>query len=86
MISLYEPPFDVPPAPRVLTAAAPTRLGKVDPILLADESGDYIDPTDGEEPPMGKRQDWVTPKPTELIATEATHSAHDAAHAHMRVA
>tara|TARA_R110000772_G_scaffold179568_1_gene290868 strand:+ start:279 stop:512 length:234 start_codon:yes stop_codon:yes gene_type:complete len=67
-VTLSVPPFDVPPKPRQLTAAPSAHLLavlKVDPILLADESGDYIDPTDGDEPPMGKRQDWVTPTPSD---------------------
>jgi hypothetical protein len=39
---------------------------RVDASLLGDESGDYIDPLDGEEVPMGKRSTWVTPTPTDL--------------------
>jgi hypothetical protein len=59
-------PFDVPPKPKELTAAPSARLLKVrrvDVSLLGDESGEYIDPLDGEEVPMGKRKDWVTPEP-----------------------
>ena len=65
-VTLFVPPFDVPPKPRELTGAPSARLlavRKVDPILLAEETGEYIDPIDGEEVPMGKRQDWVTPEP-----------------------
>jgi len=69
-VTLPVPPFDVPPKQRQLTAAPSARLlevRKVDPILLADESGDYIDPIDGEEVPMGKRQDWVPETPTAMV-------------------
>lgn len=59
-------PFDLPPKPREMTSATPTRLltvRKIDASLIGDESGDYIDPADDEGVPMGKRQDWVIPAP-----------------------
>ena len=65
-VTLPPMPFDVPPKPKELTAAPSARLLKVrrvDVSLLGDESGEYIDPLDGEEVPMGKRKDWVTPEP-----------------------
>ena len=67
-ITLPPVPFDVPPKPRELTAAPSARLlavRKVDASLLGDESGDFIDPIDGDEVPMGKRKDWVIPEPNE---------------------
>ena len=66
-VTLPVPPFDLPPKPRELTAAPSSRLlavRKVDPILLADESRDYIDAVVDEGVPFGDRQDWVTPEPT----------------------
>lgn len=68
-VTLPALPFDVPPKPKELTGAPSSRLlavRKVDASLLGDESGDYIDPLDGEEVPMGKRSTWVTPTPTDL--------------------
>ena len=65
-ITLPTLPFDVPPKPKELTAAPSARLLKVrrvDAGLLGDESGEYIDPLDGEEVPLGKRRDWVIPEP-----------------------
>ena len=67
-ITLPPVPFDVPPKPRELTAAPSSRLlavRKIDASLLGDESGDFIDPIDGEEVPLGKRKDWVIPEPNE---------------------
>jgi len=64
-VTLPEPPFDVPPKPKELTAAAPSRVlavKKIDGSLMADE-GDYVDPIEDGGVPMGKRKDWVTPEP-----------------------
>ena len=65
-VTLPTLPFDVPPKPKELTAAPSARLLKVrrvDASLLGDEGGEYIDPLDGEEVPLGKRKDWVIPEP-----------------------
>ena len=65
-ITLPPMPFDVPPKPKELTAAPSARLLKVrrvDVSLLGEESGEYREPLDGEEVPMGKRKDWVIPEP-----------------------
>ena len=65
-VTLPVPPFELPPKPRELTAAPSSRLlavRKVDASLIGDEGGDFIDPIDGDEVPMGKRKDWVIPEP-----------------------
>ena len=67
-VTLPVPPFELPPKPRELTSAPSSRLlavRKIDASLLGDESGEYIDPLDGEEVPLGKRKDWVIPEPNE---------------------
>ena len=67
-VTLPVPPFELPPKPRELTAAPSSRLlevRRVDASLLGDEGGDFIDPIDGDEVPMGKRKDWVIPEPNE---------------------
>jgi len=67
-VTLPAMPFDIPPKPRELTPPAPSRVlavRKIDANLIGDEGGDFIDPVDGDEVPMGKRTDWVTPEPND---------------------
>lgn len=66
-VTLPAMPFDVPPKPREMTSATPSRVltvRKVDASLVGDESGDYVDPVDDEGVPMGRRKDWVVPEPS----------------------
>ena len=64
-VTLPRLPFDVPPKPKELTAAAPSHvlaIKKIDDSLMADD-GEYVDPIEDGGVPMGKRKDWVTPEP-----------------------
>ena len=55
-------PFDVPPKPREVTAAAPgyaLAVTDVDPDLVEDDaSGDVIDVLSSEGVRWGPRRDW----------------------------
>ena len=68
-VTLPAMPFDIPPKPRELTPPAPSSrllaVRKIDVSLIGDEGGDFIDPVDGDEVPMGKRTDWVIPEPND---------------------
>lgn len=54
-------PFDVPPKPPELTAAAPVRslqVKKVDRTLVAKETGEVIDALESEGVRWGPRREW----------------------------
>ena len=58
-VTLPELPFDVPPKPRELTAAAPSRGGDVTAdVVTSDGDEETVDIIESEGVRWGPRRDW----------------------------